>query len=388
MLESTESRLMTLQSQSSAIDAYFHAQTNTLIIYLDDDCAVIAMNTVAEKLIGADYLGSDMHALCGLAPGAIAALSDQSADKTLVNLRLNSDAPRTHYFVFNKIDTGYICFGEEDLEEYEQLQRQVLSANASVNNLMREVAVKNQELAKLNVLKNQFLGMAAHDLRNPIGIVSGYADYLLDCASDNLTDQQLSVIKDVKQASEMMLGILNTFLDLARIEAGKFELNILELDIAKAIKANVKRNTIFAEQKQITLNLDVQQSLPLVSADPNSIDQILNNLISNAIKFSDPNTKVTVAAFEVEAHNQIIFSVRDRGPGLSDADKDALFKAFATAAARPTSGERSTGLGLAIVQKLVLAHGGKVWIESKLGQGSTFFVALPITANEQVERSE
>jgi PAS domain S-box-containing protein len=249
-----------------------------------------------------------------------------------------------------------------------------------------EIAQKNVELAKLNALKNQFLGMAAHDLRNPLTVVNTASSFLLDDASRLLSaEQKHDFIRRINANGEFMLKLINDLLDVAKIESGRLDLELAIGDLCGLIEENLTMNRILAEKKSIRLDFTPERGLPPLRFDRGKVEQILNNLISNALKFSAPGTAVTVQASRV--NGSVVVSVRDQGQGIPAEELDKLFKPFGKTTVRSTAGERSTGLGLAICRKIIEGHGGRIWAESEVGKGSIFSFSLPV-ANDESQTSD
>ncbi len=261
-----------------------------------------------------------------------------------------------------------------DSRLYDDLSR----LNNELATLQREMAKKNIELEQLNALKNELLGMAAHDLRSPLGVIQNYSDFLEADAGPLLNDEQRAFISTIKRTSRFMLGLVDDLLDVTTIEAGRLTLDRQPSDLGQLLADNVTLSRTLAARKDIAIELATATGLPPVALDPRRIEQVLNNLVGNAIKFSPAGRKVVVSA--VSEGDAVIISIADQGPGLPASDLPNLFKPFARATARGTAGEKSTGLGLAIVRKIVEAHGGRIWVETELGRGATFFVSLPVTA--------
>jgi signal transduction histidine kinase len=228
-------------------------------------------------------------------------------------------------------------------------------------------------LRSLNEQKNKFLGMAAHDLRNPIGGILGYSEMLLE---DELADEQRTVVSKIESSSKFMLRLLNDLLDISQIESGKLELNLERCDVASLVRQNVELNRIIAAKKQIGIELDVDAGLPVITADPAKFEQVLSNLVSNAIKYSFPGTQARVSLAKHE--DGVKISVRDQGQGIPAEELSKVFQEFEKTSVKSTAGEKSTGLGLAIVKRIVEGHGGAIGVESTVGEGSTFWFTLPI----------
>jgi signal transduction histidine kinase len=235
-----------------------------------------------------------------------------------------------------------------------------------------------EKLKALNEQKNKFLGMAAHDLRNPIGATLGYSEMLLE---GDLTEDDRTLVSKIEASSKFMLRLLNDLLDLSQIESGKLELHLEDVDLAALVKENAELNRIIAGKKNIKLDLISTGEPPRVRADPSKIEQVLSNLISNAIKYSFPDT--TIRVFLESKAGEAIVRVQDQGQGIPAAELSQLFQEFQKTSVQSTGGEKSTGLGLAIVKKVVEGHGGRIGVESEVGQGSTFYVSLPLAAADE-----
>jgi signal transduction histidine kinase len=235
-------------------------------------------------------------------------------------------------------------------------------------------------LARLNQQKDQFLGMAAHDLRSPLSIILSYSEFLLDEAADQLNEEHLEFLSIIHSSSEFMLQLVNELLDVSTIESGKLQLNCQPTDLIDLVERNVALNNVLAKKKQIQLSIHYDELLPEMMVDAAKIEQVLNNLISNAIKYSYPDSTIEIRVASRE--NQAVISVKDEGQGIPAAELDNLFELFGKTSIRTTSGEKITGLGLAIAQKIVHEHQGEIWVESQPGIGATFYVSLPIYRNQ------
>ncbi len=258
---------------------------------------------------------------------------------------------------------------------YDELGR----LNNELANLQRELTKKNIELEKLNEEKNRFLGIAAHDLRNPLNAIQMYSEFLSDEASEVLTPEQIEFVSIIHSSSQFMLRLVNDLLDVAKIESGKLELNLARTDLIDLIQHNVTLNNTMASKKNISIDFQYDQDIPETLVDTAKIEQVLNNLIVNAIKFSNEGSVINVKV--ARSGKEAVISVKDQGQGIPANEIDKLFKPFQRTSVRSTGGEDSTGLGLAIVRKIVMGHQGRVWVESEVGKGSTFYVALPSTTD-------
>ncbi len=238
----------------------------------------------------------------------------------------------------------------------------------------KEIRTKNKQLQELNETKNRFLGIASHDLRNPLYLIRSFSEILKNETVGGLSAKQKELLGKIFNSSNYMARLLENLLDISKIESGKIELNLKEQDLNQLAKTQWELNQLLARQKNIQLHLDLAD-IPPVSFDENAITQVMVNFISNAIKFSPPETAIHI--FTEKRDDRARFSVRDEGPGLSEEDQKLLFGEFQTLSSKPTGGEKSSGLGLAIAKKLIHLHGGEIGVESQRGRGSTFFFELP-----------
>jgi signal transduction histidine kinase len=257
-----------------------------------------------------------------------------------------------------------------------QKNSELAEANKQLLNMHREIARKNIELEKLNDDKNRFLRIAAHDLRNPTSAILSFSDLMMEETWAKLNDHEKEFITIIKDSSEFVLKLLNELLDVAVIESGNLTLNLEETDIVELTQKNTSLNKVIADKKKLKIIFSSDFSELRLKIDTVKTEQILNNLISNAIKFSYPEKLIEVNLSRTD--DQCIIKVIDQGQGIPPEDLTKLFQPFARRSVRSTAGERSTGLGLSIVKKIVEGHKGKIWVESEVGVGTTFFVSLPL----------
>ncbi len=229
-----------------------------------------------------------------------------------------------------------------------------------------------QRLLELDNQKNKLLGMAAHDLRNPISSIMGFSKMLLTGTLDSGSQQEFLTI--IHQVSQEMLVMLNDLLDISVIESGKFDLRLENTDLVELIQYRLRLNANNATEKKMRIHLEVPAEQYLVF-DRQRVGQVIDNLISNAIKYAPPDTQIWVE-LESNEENVTVF-VTDEGPGIPPKQKDRLFGTFAKLGVKPTGGEKSTGLGLAIVKKIIESHGGSVGVDSQPGR-CRFYFSLPL----------
>ena len=247
--------------------------------------------------------------------------------------------------------------------------------NNNLVNLQRELTKKNAELARLNELKNQFLGMATHDIRNPLGVIMAYADFLLDETKDTLSAEHQNFLKIIFSSTEFLLSLIEDLLDITQIESGKLTLNLQYVNIVELVQNNIALNNSLAAKKNIKISLNPSSENIYINVDPLKLEQVLNNLASNAVKFSHPGS--SVQANIIEKDQSVAFEFRDQGVGIPIEMVDKIFTPFGKASSEGTAGEKTTGLGLSIVKKIIEGHGGTITVSSKLGVGSTFSFEIP-----------
>lgn len=256
------------------------------------------------------------------------------------------------------------------------------SLNNELANTQRELIKKTAELERTNEFKNQMLGMAAHDLRNPLTVILNFSEFLMeDYEEGALNEEQFELVKEIKNSSEYMLQIVEELLDISAIERGSISLDTENVDLNELVQHAVTLNRPTAEKKGISLEVDPCEESCIAEIDPHKVQQVLNNLISNAIKYSHPDTTTTVGIRrkppDSAGSRHLTIYVSDEGQGIPKEDRGKLFQPFSKIGVKATSGERSIGLGLAISKRIVEAHGGTIDVETEVGRGSTFSVTLP-----------
>jgi len=246
------------------------------------------------------------------------------------------------------------------------------TAHAQMEKAMKELADANALLKKMNEEKSDFMGIAAHDLKNPLTVVMGYSDRL---AMGNIDNENLVRIAAVisREASRMR-DLISGLLDSSALENGAKAFQIHPHDLSSLVGQALEHCRTNMERKQIVLLLKEPVEPLTAECDAQAVLQILDNLITNAIKFSDAGAQVSIETGSRQG--SVFVTVSDRGPGISLDDQKKLFQKFTRLTARPTAGESSTGLGLSIVKRLVQGMGGKVCCESEPGKGAAFTVEL------------
>lgn len=268
---------------------------------------------------------------------------------------------------------GFMFFTSMQRNSYTQAHVEVFRQIAGQLAVCVEKGRLYQQLIELNDTKSRFLGMAAHDLRNPISIVRGYAELLRDASLP--AEQRDRVLGIVDQACGDMLALISDLLDFTAIEEGRLVLDAIPVDVGAWVANSLRGLRLIAGKKDIAIEAAVAPDTGTFTVDPRRMDQVLGNLVSNAVKFSARGTTVTVSAWR--DGRDLVVEVKDQGQGIGPEDQGKLFTRFGKTASRPTAGEASTGLGLAITRAIAQAHGGEVSVESEVGVGSRFTVRVP-----------
>ena len=242
----------------------------------------------------------------------------------------------------------------------------------------RKIAALNEKLGALNQEKDRFLGIAAHDLRNPLSSMRGLSQLMLEMPLEPA--QQREFLETIQRTSDEALALVNDLLDVSVIESGKLELRRGEHDVAELVRRRLHLLEAHARRKDIEVRLEAEGAEP-ASIDPARFSQVIDNLASNAIKYSPPGSLVRLTLRSEGGRMEL--AVKDQGPGISDEDRTKLFRSFQKLSAQPTGGEKATGLGLAIVKKIVDAHDGTITVDSEPGAGSTFTVSIPLQAGKE-----
>ena len=248
--------------------------------------------------------------------------------------------------------------------------------------LFHEIEDKSRQLEEASQHKSQFLANMSHELRTPLNAILGYTELMADGAYGEPSEKMLGVLKRLESNGKHLLGLINDVLDLSKIEAGQLVLELSDYsiqDIAQTVRSTLEP---LAADKKLAFKVELAPELPAGHGDGRRLTQVLINLVGNAIKFTDAGE----VAIRAEANNGSFYvSVRDTGPGISAADQTKLFQEFQQADNAITKKKGGTGLGLAISKRIIEMHGGKIWVESQVGQGSTFAFSLPVVVERQVE---
>jgi signal transduction histidine kinase len=357
---------------------YFKDRAPVLFFLLSVDGKIVEANQYAKTTTGRHLIGENIQDLIVdfndtfHLPGLII----EPSKEHLLSISTASGLPQSFYFSFKKVINQILMCGRLDAEELENMRKELVSLNQELNNLMRELHKTNAQLKRLNEEKNRFLGMAAHDLRKPIGLIITYSEFLIEEAESLLDAEQIGFLNTINNSSTYMKQLVDDFLDVSAIEAGKFELDLQPASIHDVLTNSLRLNKLQAVKKRIELRLNYDEGVPRIILDAAKIEQAITNLVSNAIEHTSHDSLVDIT---LSCDKQFIrFSVKDEGPGIAPEEMDKLFKPFEKTGAEKTAGEKSTGLGMLIARKIIEAHDGEMWVDSHVGKGTTVYFKIPI----------
>jgi PAS domain S-box-containing protein len=276
------------------------------------------------------------------------------------------------------------AFTEDDIAVLQTLADQVAVAidNARSFELSQEAVMEMREIDRL---KSQFLANMSHELRTPLNSIIGFSRVIIKGIDGPVTELQQQDLTAIYNSGQHLLGLINDVLDLSKIEAGKMELAFDEVNIADVTSSVLSTMSGLIKDRPIQMKRSIQPNLPTVRADAIRVRQVMINLLSNASKFTDEGDILVEVGLKPgpTGRNELRVSVTDSGPGIAKQDQTKLFQAFSQVDDSPTRKTGGTGLGLSICQHIINMHGGRIWVESDLGKGSTFHFTLPLFRKEK-----
>ncbi|MBL4850524.1 MAG: FHA domain-containing protein [Planctomycetes bacterium] len=339
----------------SALAVPLHAQTRTQDPSGQPQSEVLGVLHLDKRSARRPFESEDLQ---------LAVIVAQQAAATIANLRL-----------FEAISLAN--------KELERARDEILRWNQELEGKVaertQEVQEQAERIADLSRQKDQLLGMVAHDLRTPLTGMLGFAEVAIsDLQAGSATEHTLEDLLVIRQSAQEMSELLNDLLDVSRLEAGKIRIELRPVDIGARIRTDRRRYEMWASSKEIGFTAKAPSEELWVSADPKRIQQVLNNLVSNAIKYSTSGGMITLRV--KPAGKEVEVSVQDTGQGIASDDLDKVFASYEQTKTQATAGEHGAGLGLSIAKKLVELHGGQIWVESKPGVGSRFTFSLQRTS--------
>jgi len=370
--------------------------TCALRLLKGDTLHVAAWSSLSKTKIGSIHIGSDprwARLVRDRQPIAIADLNDISLNAEYRD-ELRKYGVRSALLVpllQDGLVIGAIAVGRAMIGPFAEHETRILQTFAdqaviAIENtrLFGEVQARTRELAKtvedLEIAsqhKNQFVANMSHELRTPLAAILGYAELIQEGFYEPQGPKSLDALTRIRSNGKHLLGLINTVLDIAKIESGQFTLNMTEYAIESVVETVRAATKSLAQNKRLTLTTSVDKSLPVGLGDEQRLTQVLLNLVGNAIKFTDAG-EVSIAAGARNGHFSV--SVTDTGPGIPLDQQDRIFDQFHQVDSSLTKAKGGTGLGLAIAKQIIEMHGGRIWVESTVGKGSTFQMEIPTRA--------
>jgi signal transduction histidine kinase len=269
-------------------------------------------------------------------------------------------------------------FAENEMRLLRTFADQAVIAIENVR-LFKELEVANRELAAASQHKSEFLANMSHELRTPLNAIIGFSEVLTDRMFGELNEKQDEYLKDIHASGTHLLSLINDILDLSKIEAGRMELELTDFDLPTALDNALALVRERAGRRSITLQMSVDQRLAEVRADERKIRQVVLNLLSNAIKFTPEGGRIEIAAEPKDGSVEV--TVSDTGVGIAPEDQEAVFEEFRQVGTAEKKAE-GTGLGLTVCRQFIELHGGRIWVRSQVGVGSTFTFTIPVRRGE------
>lgn len=289
----------------------------------------------------------------------------------------------------------YLVSAANDITEQKLIEKQIHETNARLDTqnaklkaqaqlLMEqreELVGKNKEVERANQLKSEFLASMSHELRTPLNAIIGFSELMLDGITGEVTDEQKECLNDIHNSGQHLLELINDVLDLSKVEVGKMEFKPVELKVSEVISDAIQTVRSLLEKKEHSIGVHVEEGIRNIYADKSRLRQVLLNLLSNATKFTHQGGKLEISA--KTQGGQCLIGVKDNGIGIKPEDQERIFEVFTQAETIGDETPKGTGLGLTLTRQFLAAMGGKIWVESEYGKGSTFFFTVPFLGTEK-----
>ncbi|HEY95151.1 MAG TPA: PAS domain S-box protein [Dehalococcoidia bacterium] len=291
----------------------------------------------------------------------------------------------------------YFVTASNDITEQKRIEEQIQKTNKQLDKQneklhiqadqliqqQQELVEKNREIERANQMKSEFLASMSHELRTPLNAVIGFSELMLDGITGDINDEQRECLNDILNSGQHLLELINDVLDLSKVEVGKMEFKPVELDVSDVINEAVQTVKSLLDQKEHSVNVNVEEGISRIYADKSRLRQVLLNLLSNATKFTHKGGKLEVTA--ATKNGRCLIGVKDNGIGIKKEDQEKIFEVFTQAETMEDETPKGTGLGLTLTRQFLAAMDGEIWVESEYGKGSTFFFTIPFTGDLETD---
>ncbi|UCC17583.1 MAG: PAS domain S-box protein, partial [Dehalococcoidales bacterium] len=290
----------------------------------------------------------------------------------------------------------YFVTASNDITEQKRIEEQIQKTNKQLDKQneklhiqaeqliqqQQELVEKNREIERANQMKSEFLASMSHELRTPLNAVIGFSELMLDGVTGDINDEQEECLNDILSSGQHLLELINDVLDLSKVEVGKMEFRLVELDVSDVINEAVQTVKSLLDQKEHTVKVCIEEGIWQIYADKSRLRQVLLNLLSNATKFTHQKGNIDVTA--VSKDGMCLIGVKDTGIGIKEENQEKIFEVFTQVETIQDETPKGTGLGLALTRQFLAAMNGEIWVESEYGQGSTFFFTIPFTQAAEI----
>jgi signal transduction histidine kinase len=271
----------------------------------------------------------------------------------------------------------------ENAKLYQQVSQHAEELEVKVRERTWALAEANLKLESASRHKSEFLASMSHELRTPLNAIIGFSEVLLERLFGDVNAKQAEYLQDILESGRHLLSLINDILDLSKVEAGRMELEPSRFSLPEALENGLIMVRERANRHGIALGLEVDSALEVIEADERKVKQVVFNLLSNAVKFTPDGGQIGITAGL--DHGEVRITVWDTGIGIAPADQERIFEEFQQVGGQDGQQREGTGLGLALAKRFVELHGGRIWVESAVGQGSRFTFTLPVRRAPQPE---
>ena len=272
---------------------------------------------------------------------------------------------------------------EEVNRTMEGQNKRLEEQNLALEEANREIQEANEQIQKANQAKSEFLANMSHELRTPMNSVLGFTEMILDGIYGDVPEEIEGVMGEIDRSGKHLLNLINDILDLSKIEAGEMELQVSECSPELCVEDAISSVEVLAQGKGLRIVREVEEEIPFCVGDEMRIGQVLRNLLSNAVKFTQEGEVGVGARWEDEEGGAVVFWVRDTGVGIPEEERESIFSEFHQVDGSLRKEHQGTGLGLSLCERFVEMHGGRIWVESEMGKGSTFWFRIPMETGDE-----